>query len=532
MSRNCGCPDHEENSSGESFVLVDLRHKTVSKQTVAALLGDRRVNFLCTACIKNHEDKFPPPKRLKKATECEKIVTLLKSGVLDYEELSLIAKTLGESIAKDISSDIDEVSSCYKDHASLTSFDVKSWLNSRNPVLVSFLKGTSIKTSNTELEKERCMCLASAVDSIYKASRLRLITPLHFMTNLVSYHVSGSKLLCSMDNQLAPAGSYQSVLKWLNEQSIAPLSHPPATDTVTYFDNNQVLVKNWRVRFDARMAVSVITTVMHLFPPHPSRLQFDPALIPSSWLYSPNLDLQMLSDKIHALLLHADTTFQRLRNSFLQRRILEVYHQQTQTPEGIHDMVDEDAAPVKTDELGSLYVTVPHHHADQPTKTTMGDPIFVNPCSYASVEKVLRSIQTTCSDNNRKWTVAGCDGLPYALGSRIIERTDDLRNVVMTPGLGHFEINMTRACFKLLWVPVIEELAKLLNYSSDKALKCCKNAYNHHKSFQILTILFFGTCDELIVPYVRHAMSTGQQPSLTAFYAYMSENKNPNYIFP
>ena len=52
-------------------MLVDLRHKTVSKQTVTALLGNRRFNFLCTVCIKNQEDKFSHPKRLKKTIESE-----------------------------------------------------------------------------------------------------------------------------------------------------------------------------------------------------------------------------------------------------------------------------------------------------------------------------------------------------------------------------------------------------------------------------------------------------------------------------
>ena len=74
-------------------------------------------------------------------------------------------------------------------------------------------------------------------------------------------------------------------------------------------------------------------------------------------------------------------------------------------------------------------------------------------------------------------------------------------------------------------------LAGVLNYKSDKALKCCKNAYNHHKSWQILVIAFFGTCDELIVPYVREAMENNAVPSLAGFYQFMSRAKNPNFLF-
>ena len=75
-----------------------------------------------------------------------------------HEKLNLnsaVPKSLGETIVKDISLDIDEMSSSYKDML----LKIKTWLEKRNPVLVAYLKGTCYKNSNADLEKERCLNL-------------------------------------------------------------------------------------------------------------------------------------------------------------------------------------------------------------------------------------------------------------------------------------------------------------------------------------------------------------------------------------
>ena len=135
------------------------------------------------------------------------------------------------------------------------------------------------------------------------------------------------------------------------------------------------------------------------------------------------------------------------------------------------------------------------------------------------------------SGGDRKWTIAGCDGLPYVLGSRLIERNAALQNIAMTPGPGHFEINMVRCVFKLLWKVLLIDVAKLLNFSSPKALEACQKAFDHHKSWQILIILFFGTVDELLLPFVRECMAANKGPSLQDFYLYLNDCQNPNYLF-
>ena len=88
----------------------------------------------------------------------------------------------------------------------------------------------------------------------------------------------------------------------------------------------------------------------------------------------------------------------------------------------------------------------------------MGDPIMLNPNSYATVQAVLESIQTGM-ETSREWTVAGCDGLPYVLAQRLRDKEDKLRDILILPGPGHFEMNMVRALMKLLWPLGMKELA-------------------------------------------------------------------------
>lgn len=43
-------------------------------------------------------------------------------------------------------------------------------------------------------------------------------------------------------------------------------------------------------------------------------------------------------------------------------------------------------------------------------------------------------------------------------------------------GLGHYEINMTKALFPLLWDIALVDLAKLLGFNSSKEQAFCKSA--------------------------------------------------------
>lgn len=48
---------------------------------------------------------------------------------------------------------------------------------------------------------------------------------------------------------------------------------PPEGDVITFFDNNQVMARNWPVRFVSKAALSVVTNIFHIFPNIRSHVQ-------------------------------------------------------------------------------------------------------------------------------------------------------------------------------------------------------------------------------------------------------------------
>ena len=99
------------------------------------------------------------------------------------------------------------------------------------------------------------------------------------------------------------------------------------------------------------------------------------------------------------------------------------------------------------------------------------------------------------------------------------------------PGLGHYEINMARSCFKLLWIVVLKDMAVMLGFTSPKALSACKNAYDHHKAWQMLSIFLSGTSRELARPYVQECVNTNVHPSMPGFNAFLHRVIDPNFKF-
>ena len=125
------------------------------------------------------------------------------------------------------------------------------------------------------------------------------------------------------------------------------------------------------------------------------------------------------------------------------------------------------------------YLFIEYNHPDNPTDVKLGEPVLTNPCSYDSVNEVLNSLLNSFVNNtDRKWTILGCDGLPYILASRLIEKDETLQHILLQPV--HYEINMVKALFKLLWEVALSDLAQLMGYKSIKAqVRMLPTTINH-----------------------------------------------------
>ena len=186
-----------------------------------------------------------------------------------------------------------------------------------------------------------------------------------------------------------------------------------------------------------------------------------------------------------------------------------------------------------------LYTFAPTHHTDK-AEFTAGDPCFVNPNSLVRIEKVLQhlgklaKIKQICGEEGmRNWVSVVCDGLPYSLITKMLyKEPNKYAWLLLRPGGGHYGINMVKSFFDICWSVSMKELANILGFQSTRAQEYAKKAHDHHKSWQILETFLEGTCDELLLPYVRHTLFRDRVPSFQGYNAWRSNENNvvnPNY---
>ena len=97
---------------------------------------------------------------------------------------------------------------------------------------------------------------------------------------------------------------------------------------MTFFYNNQVLSRNWRVRFDAKVKFSVITSVLHIITRNVNLLQTQIQLDPYCWQYHTQVQTGNVIQRLFQFLKHCSTVFQKYQNKFVIERFNKVYEEQ------------------------------------------------------------------------------------------------------------------------------------------------------------------------------------------------------------
>ncbi|XP_060579799.1 uncharacterized protein LOC132712676 [Ruditapes philippinarum] len=157
-----------------------------------------------------------------------------------------------------------------------------------------------------------------------------------------------------------------------------------------------------------------------------------------------------------------------------------------------------------------------------------------NPCSYESVKRVIKEIRKTSGvteDNLKTWCIMGCDGLPYTLGSRLIEKNKDMQNILLIPGHGHIEMNVVKAAFKLLWEPILQDLSKECGFKSPRAQVAAQSCTDHHKSYMLLEIMFESALQEIMTTFIINSVQNSITPNIATFFDYIKSSKDKNYRF-
>ena len=135
------------------------------------------------------------------------------------------------------------------------------WLDERPTEIVNFFSKLCAKNPR---ESNDAFFIAKLIEQVYGLRNSRLVLPLSFRHNLVSYSLSGSKDLLRLNSSTFPSGSYTFVCNWLSDNAKKQILFPEGTVRVV-FDNEQVVGKRYVVSLEnPNVPISVVTSHAYL----------------------------------------------------------------------------------------------------------------------------------------------------------------------------------------------------------------------------------------------------------------------------
>ena len=195
-----------------------------------------------------------------------------------------------------------------------------------------------------------------------------------------------------------------------------------------------------------------------------------------------------------------------------------------------------------------------------------GEPDFLNPNSFENICQVLRNLAVRAgirryNGEQHHWIILEVDSTIYCVVERLIFNVLSCPNckdsyygeeafkdhvcweemgiqpehefdwIVLVPGQLHIEMNSCKAFFGLNWNIFVCDIAKVLGFKSEKALAYAQRCSDHHKTWQIIELMYTGIADELLVPFIRSCKKDGIQSTVQSYWTWNQDVCNPNYAY-
>ena len=441
--------------------------------------------------------------------------------------------------------------------------------------------------------------LAKVIELVLSLTVHNAVMPGHFQENLLMYYYSRSRQAVNMFSASTPAGSYSTVKKWLDDipdnlQSFKEIKGHFAI----WIDNNQTMHRRNTISENNTVKSNVITMVCFFeLNRHEEFFMKQLKFKPVEWMWKDaKLNIQPISQ-------HGDHSLEFIKREFTDKFLKLV----------LEDVVGE----IKKSESGELYDAIDKSldttselptlstHRNQetvysfekmednvyrlkaetvrvsrqseydslsddllfenPTKIHVGEPVFVNPCSYASLVKVYRDLYRQAEIGTKlAWVLLVQDGLPGSLGIEIIENymvcqsccesdvigkagmekhikekhagekvtfKQEFDWLLLSIGSGHFEMNMVKSATKLNWDVYGEKFVELYRFLSIPAKQSAKNCSCHHKSWTLKLIERWAIAKELVRCYVIHGINKNVFAfHVPGFREFAKQQTAPNFI--
>ena len=165
---------------------------------------------------------------------------MVEQGHLPEKDIIALATGIDRSRSGHVQKFSDDHQLDYTNADQLSSFKPDEWISEHDPVLTSFVKGVGgLSTDESSSTKKKTYAFAKSLDQLCYVKNLNYISPISFSENLLSYNIAGSKSASAIIGASSPAGSYNTMRKWLDSQSNNS-GYTPNSDVVVVFDNNQL----------------------------------------------------------------------------------------------------------------------------------------------------------------------------------------------------------------------------------------------------------------------------------------------------
>ena len=184
----------------------------------------------------------------------------------------------------------EDVNVLFKDNfyfsvESLRTYDPVKWMNERPKELVDIC-------NLNENDDQTAIWINKCIEQIYSVGHKRLVLPLAFKQNLLTYSLSNSKLLLNFNGRKGHGGSYTYLKNWLCDQAGEELTVSEDVARIV-FDNEQVIGKRYSVKANVRnVPTSVITSHAYL-KIDTYNIQTKSHLKSEHWLFKPMFDDQL-----------------------------------------------------------------------------------------------------------------------------------------------------------------------------------------------------------------------------------------------
>ena len=104
--------------------------------------------------------------------------------------------------------------------------------------------------------------------------------------------------------------------------------------------------------------------------------------------------------------------------------------------------------------------------------------------------------------------------------------------IMLRPGVGHEEMNVAKAIFKLLWTPLLRHVSSIKGFKTARSRAFIQGCGDNHITWQIIRVVTESIIKELLVPYVRLCSERNQEPTVDGYMAWVQGVKKqlPNAV--